>query len=1236
MFDFEKFGSSSVDSTQKKKETSTSFNFDSFGSDKTQQKEAPVQEDGVAKKIFDTLTYSEQGLGESVGQAINTQLYQKEAEANNARYMKAGNDMLAMAKKTMDPVKKETYMNLSQDYFSKAGKGIQDIIGGEIKTTGQVVGEAAGTILDVATAGTYGTAAKAAKTGELISKPLVSSVIPTAVSKLSSAGVKETAKKIGIGAGVGYGYDISQNLQNHAEGVDIITPGFGMLIGAGLPAFGFAYGATKEAIKGAPLDTIVKKGMEKGVKPSVAGKQTLSKIDEYHQKAADAVKSIINNKEGLSFTDANGEVLTGKLPETLEQFSSAVEQTKKVVFGEYDALTKKAGKEGAVVKFDSLLPELEKASKDTVLNLKDPQAAAYAADMAERFRKLGSLTTEQAQQYITQMNADLQSFYRNPSYGSSTKVGIDAMIANQMRQALDNVIETATGKEYQKLKNMYGALKTIEKDVAHRAIVDGRKNSAGLIDYSNIFTYGDIASGILTANPGQVGKGILGKGLQMFYKWRNDPNTIIKEMFSKGEKAVSNGKLKSGVKTIVNNKSFINKMFPQEGKESPSSVGKTILDYIKNKGGMSIEDVSKKKDSIMAPKQVFTPGPLTTKLLKKLEGRSEVSKQFISDLTNAPDLKQTEKDVIRQVLQSEGEKVNVADFGKKVENELLPLKIKSTKTIPDKLPGETEDAFKSRMMKEKAPRYESISLPDNLRGEVKNYAEHIYESPVNTSAGSTHFGGDTNNYFGHTRVEDMAPEWKVGNTTYKNKSEAKIFGDNPIEQPKTRRVIEVQSDLYQKGRLEGEAKRSLTTVDRAEESKYISASENKELQKLYDDNRSGNLTPEQKARWKEIDSIIQKNFGISESKRIEKLQQYNNPTAHFRMVREEIKRAADDGVEKLQFPTGETGMKIEGLSEEEAWKIFSGQRLNANELQLGIEIKNAADDSWIVTDVIGDGKFKAVQKNILEMEGDYKNFTKGQWEAMNKSSAAESFDISGKVDQNNPIYKFYEKELGRYLKNNFDAKLVTDKQGVNWMEVTIKPEHKGPVAAFGKAKIGTILAGATGVGALTAGVAGVNTLQKNSLDGKTFENKKPGTTILDSRSKAPASSESEDGVKEETKKMFASMETSGDIKGDWLQLEKETFLDLKIPGIKFEDINKNKKLYDYVAKKYINKLENTFGIKSDYDKALWSWRPAYFKKYNGNINNVPRDEYVYIDGQKLSKYDFMERRKKLLDEHTKN
>jgi len=61
---------------------------------------------------------------------------------------------------------------------------------------------------------------------------------------------------------------------------------------------------------------------------------------------------------------------------------------------------------------------------------------------------------------------------------------------------------------------------------------------------------------------------------------------------------------------------------------------------------------------------------------------------------------------------------------------------------------------------------------------------------------------------------------------------------------------------------------------------------------------------------------------------------------------------------------------------------------------------------------------------------------------------SETFDISGKIDTQNPIYKFYENEMQKYLKR-FGAQRVTDDKGVSWFEVPIKEEYgKRPVQAF--------------------------------------------------------------------------------------------------------------------------------------------------------------------------------------------
>lgn len=393
---------------------------------------------------------------------------------------------------------------------------------------------------------------------------------------------------------------------------------------------------------------------------------------------------------------------------------------------------------------------------------------------------------------------------------------------------------------------------------------------------------------------------------------------------------------------------------------------------------------------------------ISVSTLEKMRGRKDVSKQYIMDLANQPDLKQPERLLIRKMLEDEGDKVDVPKFANKVKTELLPLKRGLYAT------GDTG-------------RYESINLPSELRGPVANYKEHIYESPITTSAGSVHFGGKSKNYFAHTRVEDLPA---VGEERYlgdiaggkKNMVRGK---DGLQNNGDTRRVIELQSDLFQKGRLEGETRHA---------DEILSNPTYKE------ENAAAFNNPEAR------EAIVRD--AQSRKDEVSKLEPYRN-TWHERVIREEVKKAAEDGKTKLQFPTGETAMKIEGLNSDSSWTVDGMSRLRERDLRVGLDVAQG-DIHWVITDVLGDGKFKAVPKHITEgtfavQPGD------PRWEGFN-----ETFDISGNVDTSNPIYKFYEKEVKNFLVRKYGAHEITDPQGVSWIQMNVKPEYKNvPIQAFG-------------------------------------------------------------------------------------------------------------------------------------------------------------------------------------------
>lgn len=399
---------------------------------------------------------------------------------------------------------------------------------------------------------------------------------------------------------------------------------------------------------------------------------------------------------------------------------------------------------------------------------------------------------------------------------------------------------------------------------------------------------------------------------------------------------------------------------------------------------------------------------LTVKTLDRIAAtikKPVVSREAVENFLLQPDIKQTEKDIVRSVLddiQTEAGEIRLSELSDQVQGRLLPLEVNK----PPSFPNRGRDGEYGQL----DHRYESITLSDELRGNVTNYGEKIYQSPIKNSAGDIHFTSARNpidNYFAHTRIEDMA--------------------DNT-----TRRVIEVQSDLFQKGNLERQVKAGVVDAG---------------------DSRLLDIKPKAQAK-------------------IDQLQPYRN-TWWERVIREEVQSAAQDGKKTLQFPTGETAMKIEGLGEINAFEtvVAPSQKLTPDLLKVGKEVRNQGDfNPWIITEVLEDGKFRAVPRETIgDMEEQLSKFgsspddaiealAKGDKEAKEIISNAienEQFDISGKIDTENPIYKFYEKDMARFLKNKYGAKQVTDDKGVTWMEMQVdKALADRPVEAFGGVVVG--------------------------------------------------------------------------------------------------------------------------------------------------------------------------------------
>lgn len=284
------------------------------------------------------------------------------------------------------------------------------------------------------------------------------------------------------------------------------------------------------------LDQHITENFNKAIKPSVAGKNTASAVEKYYENAVSAVKSIVQNKEGIQLRDEFGDPTGHALPKNIEQFSQAIEQTKGNIFRKYDDLAKRAGAKGADVQLSPIADELNKIAEDGVTKDLHPELAAYAKSRADALSGRGVYSMENAQKAVQNLNQSLEAFYKNPSYETASRASIDALIANKLRIGLDDAVaatidEVVGTPGYQELKNQYGALRAVEKDVAKRGVMLARETGGRGLSFGDVTSAEEVIRGLATMNPQSVVTGGLIKSALALKRYLTDPNRSVAKMF---------------------------------------------------------------------------------------------------------------------------------------------------------------------------------------------------------------------------------------------------------------------------------------------------------------------------------------------------------------------------------------------------------------------------------------------------------------------------------------------------------------------------------------------------------------------------------------------------------------------------------------------------------------------------------------------------------------------------------
>ena len=303
--------------------------------------------------------------------------------------------------------------------------------------------------------------------------------------------------------------------------------------------------------------------INKSIKPTVKGKMNQADYDKFIDDTLDVANVMNKNKNLIQYTDDAWEVVTWKLPTNLRETSEALGNLKKSLYDAYNNIAKEAWDKGARVNMNKAFDQLDDILKDPSQWIANPQTRG----IVEKFKQslldytddAWTISIEDAQKLTQDFNQQLKAFFRNPNMNDVSKSSIIAKLNKWTKDAINDSIDDVLDKwingwssqsqYYSQLKQMYGKILTIEDEISKRALVEARKNSKGLsTTILDALAWGEATDALLTLDPAKVWKAAAMKLISKYYKYINDPNVQINNLF----KLVENWGKQSAMSNVAN------------------------------------------------------------------------------------------------------------------------------------------------------------------------------------------------------------------------------------------------------------------------------------------------------------------------------------------------------------------------------------------------------------------------------------------------------------------------------------------------------------------------------------------------------------------------------------------------------------------------------------------------------------------------------------------------------------
>lgn len=232
-----------------------------------------------------------------------------------------------------------------------------------------------------------------------------------------------------------------------------------------------------------------------------------------------------------------------QLGRPIQGIDDALEATslaKKSIWRQFLEFLGPAKRQGAVIDGNQIADAMMN-SIDKRTAIQNPQLLQRVQKVADTYRKPISLGD--AEDFLQSANKDLNSYYAKNKVGQQValndpEISSTVAEASALRNSLYAKLDKVSGPGAAQLKQAYGSLTNMEKELSGRQLVAARQNPESLSEQiSTVRGAGKIVKGIATFDPGDVIEGAQNLAVSKALKTRNTSDAMIERAFAKAQPA---------------------------------------------------------------------------------------------------------------------------------------------------------------------------------------------------------------------------------------------------------------------------------------------------------------------------------------------------------------------------------------------------------------------------------------------------------------------------------------------------------------------------------------------------------------------------------------------------------------------------------------------------------------------------------------------------------------------------